>query len=120
MGDDEMNAVTERIIGCAYAVANELGNGFLEKVYENAMRIELRKKGLTVECQKPLTVFYDGQAVGDYFADLFVDSQVIVELKTAKCIDSSNYLRASKKRVGLILNFGQPKVEIKRMLNGFS
>ena len=84
MTESEMNKITERIIGCAYAVSNELGAGFLEKVYENAMMIELRKNGLLVENQRPLTVYYGGFSVGEYYADLFVNDEIVVELKSAK------------------------------------
>ncbi len=126
MEDEEINALTEKIIGCAYAVGNQLGAGFLEKVYENAMVLELEKQGLAVEQQKTLTVFYDGKAVGDYIADLFVQRTVVVELKAVKNIDEvhqaqlMNYLKACNKRTGLIINFGKPKIEIKRILNGYT
>ena len=125
MGSEEINALTEKIIGCAFAVSNELGACFLEKVYENAMALEMSVAGLSVERQKPLSVHYRGKVVGDYFADLFVNGEVIVELKVAKCIDEShvsqaiNYLRACRKQCGLILNFGKPRVEIKRVVNEF-
>jgi GxxExxY protein len=125
MGDEEINALTEKIIGCAYTVSNRLGAGFLEKVYENAMVVELDKQGLVIDQQKGVTVFYDGKAVGEYIADLIVQRLVIVELKAVKNIDEvhqaqlMNYLRACKKRAGLILNFGKPKIEIRRILNGY-
>lgn len=125
MDEEELNGITEKIIGCAFAVSNELGAGFLEKVYENAMVIELHKAGLKVENQKPLTVFYGGVAVGDYYADLFVNDEIVVELKSAKNFADAhmaqvlNYLRACNRKCGLLLNFGKPKVEIKRILNGF-
>lgn len=125
MDEDELNALTERIIGCAFKVSNSLGCGFLEKVYENAMMIELAQAGLASENQKSLTVFYDGKTVGEYYADLYINSSIVVELKVAKNIDEShqaqllNYLRACRKRAGLIINFGRPKIEIKRILNGF-
>lgn len=125
MEDGELNALTEQIIGCAFKVSNSLGCGFLEKVYENAMMIELARIGLAAENQKSLTVFYEGKVVGEYFADLYIDSSIIVELKVAKNIDEShqaqllNYLRACRKRAGLIINFGKAKIEIKRILNGY-
>jgi GxxExxY protein len=78
MTDDEL---TEKIIGCAYAVHNKLGPGFLERVYENALRIELQKSGLGVKQQEPISVIYDGQIVGEYYADLWVEERVVVELK---------------------------------------
>lgn len=125
MTKDEANLLTEKIIGCAFTVSNSLGCGFLEKVYENAMMIELTKQGLKVEQQKSLNVFYDNRVVGEYFCDLFIEQEIIVELKTVKCIDEihkaqlMNYLKACKKRFGLIINFANPKIEIKRMLNGY-
>jgi GxxExxY protein len=118
----EVNKITERIIGCAYVVSNTLGAGFLEKVYENALAHELRKTGLRVAQQHPIQVLYDGVIVGDFAADLLVDEQVIVELKVAKALDEVhlaqclNYLKATNLRIGLILNFGKPRVEIKRVV----
>lgn len=119
------NEITEKIIGSAYAVSNTLGSGFLEKVYENALYIEVRKSGLNVIKQHALQVFYDDEVVGDYFADLFVENEVVVELKTVNIITEihqaqlMNYLIACNKRCGLIINFGKPRVEIKRMVNGY-
>src|SRR5256885_7278454 len=83
MTDDEL---TQTIIGCAYTVHNKLGPGFLEKVYENALRIELEKQGLRVKQQEPISVRYEGHVVGDYYADLWVDERVIVELKAAQTL----------------------------------
>src|SRR5438309_3675191 len=80
MTDDDL---THIIIGCAYTVHNKLGPGFLEKVYENALRIELQKAGFRVKQQEPISVFYDGQVVGEYYADLWVEERVVVELKAA-------------------------------------
>ena len=119
------NEITEKIIGSAYAVSNTLGSGFLEKVYENALYIEIRKSGLNVIKQHALQVFYGDEVVGDYFADLFVENEVVVELKTVAIITEihqaqlMNYLIACNKRCGLIINFGKPRVEIKRMVNGY-
>ncbi len=79
--DDKNDELTERIIGCAFRVANVLGAGFLEKVYENALSLELRKAGLAVETAKPMPVFYESVVVGDYYADMVVADQVLVELK---------------------------------------
>ena len=84
MNRDELDAVSEKIIGAAYKVSNALGSGFLEKVYENALAHQLRKDGMRIEQQKPIKVHYDDVVVGDYFADLIVEAAVIVELKTAK------------------------------------
>ena len=115
-----LNLMTEKIIGCAYKVANELGCGFLEKVYENALAHELRKAGLKVEPQKPIEIFYDGVLVGDYFGDLVVEDQVLIELKVCKAFDDIhsaqclNYLKATKLPICLLINFGKPKIEIKR------
>lgn len=119
------NEITEKIIGAAYKVSNTLGCGFLEKVYENALFIEIRKAGLSVIKQYALQVFYDDEIVGDYFADLFVENEVVVELKTVTMITDlhqaqlMNYLIACNKRCGLIINFSKPRIEIKRMVNGY-
>ncbi|HZV97706.1 MAG TPA: GxxExxY protein [Methylophilaceae bacterium] len=121
----ELNAITERIIGCAYIVANQLGTGFLEKIYENALTIELQKAGLYVEPQKPIKVFYDGQIVGEFFADLLINQEVIVELKAQKFLEEShtaqcmNYLKATGLNICLLINFGKPKIEIKRYVLDF-
>ena len=119
-----LDALTERIIGCAYTVSNSLGCGYLEKVYENALAHELRKTGLHVEQQGPIRVWYDGICVGDYIADLLVEGTVLVELKCVRAIDEIhvaqclNYLRATGRRVCLLMNFAKPKLEIKRLMNG--
>ena len=119
------NSLTEQIIGCAYSVGNGLGYGFLEKVYENALAHELRKSGLSVCCQFAVKVFYDGIAVGDYFADLVVEDEIIVELKTVKKIDNIhfaqclNYLKATNKKIALLINFESAGVQVKRIVNGF-
>ena len=116
MTDDEL---TQKIIGCAFTVHNRLGPGFLEKVYENALRIELKKLGLTVKQQEPIAVLYDDQIVGEYYADLWVDERVVVELKAALTLVKEhevqlvNYLTATKVDLGLLLNFG-PSVQVKR------
>jgi GxxExxY protein len=111
--------VTDKIIAAFYKVYNTLGYGFLEKVYENALAIELRKQGLKVTAQSPITVFYEEHVVGEYFADLFVANAVIVERKAAKDLADEheaqllNYLKATPHEVGLLLNFG-PKPQFKR------
>jgi len=87
MTANDYNQLTENIINCAYTVSNKLGCGFLEKVYENAMVIELKKRNLDVRQQHPITVNYDNMCVGEYFADLFVNNEIIIELKTAKTIE---------------------------------
>lgn len=123
--EDEINKITEKIIGACYTVSNTLGAGFLEKVYENSLVIELRKMEIKVEQQKSVDVFYDQTLVGEYYADQLVDDEIIVELKAVKSFDNNhrtqlmNYLKAGNKRYGLLINFGNPKVEIKRMLNGY-
>lgn len=117
------DALTEKIIGAAYSVANILGFGFLEKVYENALAVELKALGMKVEQQKPVSVFYKGVNVGDYIADLLVEDSVIIELKSVKNLSDIhksqllNYLVATNKSVGLLINFGSPRIEIKRVLN---
>ncbi len=113
--------LTEQIIGSFYKVYNELGFGFLEKVYENSLSIEMQKIGLHVHQQFPISVYYDSLVVGEYFADLVVNDIVIIELKASQSIDASheaqllNYLKATHREVGLILNFG-PKPEFKRKI----
>jgi GxxExxY protein len=120
-----LDAVTERIIGCALDVGHSLGCGFLEKVYENALAIELRRKGLDVEQQHAVAVYYEGEVVGDFVADLLVEGQVVVELKAAKSLDDVhlaqvlNYLKATGLTVCLLINFGKPRVEVKRVVSGF-
>lgn len=115
--------ITEKIIGAAYKVANTLGAGFLEKVYENALAIELKKSGLSVKQQYSLPVYYEDELVGNYFADLFVEDSVIVELKAVRELVSEfsaqviNYLKAARIKTGLLINFGKPKIEIKRLYN---
>ncbi len=112
--------VTEAIIGQFYRVYNELGYGFLEKVHENAMAIALTDAGLTVVQQTPIQVHFTGRVVGRYDADLLVNDSVIVELKTARTLSAEheaqllNYLKATRYEVGLLLNFGATKAEIKR------
>ena len=108
--------LTEKIIGCAFRVSNEMGCGFLEKVYENALAHELKKSGLRVAQQQPITVHYDTVVVGDYVADLVVEDSVLVELKAAKALDDVhaaqclNYLKATGLRLCLLINFGRPKI----------
>jgi GxxExxY protein len=113
--------ITERIVQAFYRVYNVLGHGFLEKVYENALSVELRKRGLRVQQQAPIKVYYEGEEVGDYFADLLVEDCVIVELKAAEALADEhhaqliNYLKATTIEVGLLVNFG-PKPELKRKI----
>ena len=125
MNADTLNNLSEKIIGCAFRVHNVLGCGFLEKVYENALSHELRKNSLSLEQQKPIQVIYDKVIVGDYIADILVESAVIVELKATKAINEIhkaqllNYLNATGLNLGLLLNFGQPRLGIKRFVNKF-
>ncbi len=117
--------ITEKIIGCAYRVYNKLGYGFLESVYENAMLLELKKAGLKSENQRPIKVYYEGETVGDFKADIIVEDLVIIELKSVRRIIKEfevqlvNYLTATGKPVGLLLNFGENKVDIKRKVRTF-
>ena len=126
MSESDINQITEKIIGCAYKVSNELGNGFLEKVYENALAHEIRKAGLQVEQQCLLQVIYDGVVVGDYITDLLVEECVILEIKTVREIDEIhmaqclNYLKATGLDICLLINFYKPKVQIKRVIRGFN
>ena len=115
--------LSELIIGCAYTVANTLGAGFLEKVYENAFAHELRKQGLEVAQQSGITVYYDGIVAGEYIADLLVENEILVELKAVKSLDNVhmaqclNYLKATRLQVFLLINFGTPHIEVKRIVN---
>lgn len=121
----ELDSITEKIINCVYKVSNTLGVGFLEKVYENALAIELRKAGLETEQQHPIRVEYDGSIVGDFIADLLVEQCVIVELKAVNAFDQvhmaqcMNYLKATGLSVCLLVNFGKQKAEIKRIVKDF-
>ena len=113
--------VTEAIIGAAFTVSNSLGCGFLEKVYENALAIELRQRGYEVRQQAPMEVRYREEIVGVYSADLVVNGQVVVELKAAQALDNvhraqcMNYLRASGISTGLVINFGRPRIDVLRV-----
>ena len=116
----EFEKQTEKTISCAYDVYNVLGFGFLESVYENALAIELKEAGFNVEKQKPIEVYYAGEQVGMFRADIIVDDLIILELKSVQRIPKEfevqlvNYLTATMKPVGLILNFGPKRVEVKR------
>lgn len=112
--------ITKSVIGCAFEVINELGAGFLESVYEKALLLALRQKGLSALSQYPVKVMFRGECVGDFYTDIFVEEKVIVELKTAKAIVPEhqaqiiNYLNATGIEVGLLINFGNSKLEYKR------
>jgi GxxExxY protein len=121
MDQAALNGITEAIIGCAFEIRKTLGSGFLEKVYENAMVIELRSRGLRVEQQKPIPVTYKGHRVGDYVADLLVEGCVIVELKAVEKIAKEHiaqglhYLAATGCPICLLINFSD-RVEVKRLV----
>lgn len=112
--------ITRSVIGCAFEVINELGAGFLESVYEKALFLALSQKGLSAITQYPVKVIFRGECVGDFYTDIFVEEKVIVELKTVKAIVPEheaqiiNYLNATGIEVGLLINFGNPKLEYKR------
>jgi GxxExxY protein len=122
MKDDDL---THKIIGCAYKVHNALGPGFLEKVYENSLRIELERLGLEVKQQEPINVTYDGRVVGEYFADLWVDKRVVIELKAVQMlikrheVQLVNCLAATGIDCGLLLNFGS-SVQVKRKFREYT
>ena len=126
MNAEEMRLkpLTERIIGCAFAVGNSLGVGFVERVYENALVHELRKAGLNVAQQRGISVYYDGVLVGEYTADLLVEDEVLAEIKAVKALDDVhnaqclNYLKATGLHLCLLVNFGKSRVEIKRIVRG--
>ena len=116
----EYKELTEKIVGCAYRVYNKMGFGYLESVYEKCMLIELRKAGFDIESQKPIRVQYEGEVVGDFVADILVNDTVILELKSVtKLVEAHevqlvNYLVATGKPVGLLINFGETRVAVKR------
>jgi GxxExxY protein len=118
----ELNDITYEIRGAVFEVNRTLGSGFLEKVYERALMIELVQRGLKAESQVPLKVFYKDNVVGKYFADIVVESKVVLELKAAEKIEKIheaqllNYLKATGIKIGLLVNFKYPKAEIKRMV----
>jgi len=120
-GDYPLSDLTEKIIGAAFQVHNRLGQGFLEKVYENALVKELKALGLAVDQQKPLKVLYGGEPVGDFIADVLVEKVVLVELKAGKTIERAhenqllNYLKSSGLEIGLLINFGD-SVQVKRKI----
>lgn len=113
--------ITEKIIGCAFTVMNTLGSGFLEKVYETALAVEIRQDGLEVVQQKPIEIRYRDVLVGEYVADLLVENQVLVELKATKDLEDVfyaqclNYLKATGFKVCILLNFGKPELQVRRI-----
>lgn len=118
----DVNDITYRINGAVFEVNRVLGSGFLEKVYENALMVELAKRGLKAESQIPISVTFKGTEVGEYFADIVVEGKVIIELKTVDTLDKIhqaqvlNYLKATGIQVGLLVNFKSEKAQIKRLV----
>lgn len=116
--------LSEHVIGACFDVSNELGFGFLESVYEKALLISLRSRGLKAESQVPVKVYYQEQSVGDFFADIVVEDELIVELKVVKSLapehlaQGINYLKATGLETALLVNFGNRKVEYRRLYNG--
>jgi GxxExxY protein len=119
----EFDGISEKAIGAGIQVSNDLGAGFAEKVYENAMIIRLRHAGLSVQQQVRFKVMYEGQCIGDYVADMVIDGKVLVELKAVETLDKAhvaqclNYLRVSGLRVCLLFNFGRPRLQWKRLVH---
>ena len=118
----DINEITYKINGAIFEVNRVLGSGFLEKVYENAFMIELKLRGLSARAQVPVSVDYKGEMVGEYFADIVVEDQIIMELKAIATMQNIheaqllNYLKATGYKVGLLVNFTHPKAEIKRFV----
>ena len=118
----DVNELTYLIRGAVFEVNKILGSGFLEKVYENSMMIELKKRNFKAQAQLPINVEYKGEIVGEYFADIVVEDQIILELKVVESLQKIheaqilNYLRATDYKVGLLINFTYPKAEIKRFV----
>jgi len=121
---ERCNRVWEEIKDAAYKVANTLGVGFLEKVYENALAIELRKRGLRVTQQYQLRVMYEGEVAGEYAVDLLVEDCVLVELKVAQELNNVhmaialNYIKASPWWLIGLINFGKPRIDVRRYVDG--
>lgn len=121
MADLELDKITERIIGCAYKVSNTLGIGFIEKIYKNAHFHEMKKDGLKIVQQHLVKVNYDGVVVGEFYLDMLVNDLVIVELKAVSTLTNEhlaqafNYLHATGLPACLLINFGQPKIQIRRL-----
>jgi GxxExxY protein len=119
-----LNELSGNAIGAAFNVLNTLGAGYLEKVYKNALVIELREQGFAVRQQHGMTVMYRGSVVGEYFADLLVNNMLLIELKVARALEDIhhqqciNYLKATGLQLCLLLNFAKPRLEIKRIVHG--
>jgi GxxExxY protein len=117
-----LNDLTYQIRGAIFEVNKVLGSGFLEKVYEKSLVFELLKRGLKAERQVPIKVKYKGEIVGEYYADIIVENQIIIELKSIDALQKVheaqllNYLKATDYKLGLLVNFRHPKAEIKRFI----
>jgi len=115
--------LTRKILEVCFEVSNELGSGFLESVYQNALMIALTEKGLSAKSQEPLSVQFHSQPVGQFYADILVEDKVIIEIKAVSVLTGEhqaqviNYLKGTGKEIGLLVNFGRPKVEYKRLRN---
>ena len=113
--------LSSKLLAACFEVSKELGAGFVESVYENALLIALRQKGIAAEAQVPLKVTFRGEIVGDFYADILVEDKIIIELKAAKALAPEhqaqliNYLKATGIEVGLLVNFGKPKLEYRRL-----
>ena len=113
--------LTQQVIAACFDVINELGTGFLESVYEKALLVVLRQRGISATAQVPLKVWFRGETVGEFFADILVENKLIIELKAVKTLlpehqaQVINYLKATGIDVGLLVNFGSPKLEVKRL-----
>lgn len=123
MKTDALNKLTEKIIGAVFTVHSRLGSGFVEKVYENALAIELRNCGLVFETQKQIKVFYRNEVVGEFFADILVEEKILLELKAIKALTDLNsaqcvnYLKATQLPFCLLINFGEERAKVKRFIN---
>ncbi len=122
MADLVHGELAYRLVGLALEVHNKLGAGFLEKVYENALMVALKRDGIIVRQQVPISVHFDGIVVGDYVADILVEDKIILELKTVDSVSdvhraqAINYLKATKLRLAIIINFARPKLEHQRIV----
>ena len=116
------NDLSGRVIACAFEISNSLGAGFFEKVYEKALCVELEREGISFQCQKTIVVKYKNIIVGEYIADIVVENKLLLELKAVSILCSEheaqllNYLKVTGLSLGLLLNFGKPKLGIKRMV----
>lgn len=121
----QFEELTEEILGASFEVINELGHGFLESVYEKALLLSLKEKGLLAGAQVPLKVDFKGHIVGEFFADIVVENKVLLELKAVRALAPEhiaqvlNYLKATGLQVGLLINFGSSKLEYRRLNNRF-